>query len=110
MVPVFCFRGRGHDEGQSGADGIRQRAGGPVACPPHRLDERQAVRTEPARAPRNVPSELAVLLGEIERLQGALKAEQARVAQLEAAADTDALTGIFNGAALIVSSSARSPM
>jgi len=61
------------------------------------LDER-TLRGESARAApvRNIPSELAVLLGEIERLQAALKAEQARAAALEASADTDALTGVFN--------------
>ena len=47
-------------------------------------------------AARNIPSELAVLLGEIERLQGELRAEHARVKELEASAETDPLTGIFN--------------
>ena len=61
------------------------------------LDER-TLRGEPARAApaRSIPSELAVLLGEIERLQAALKAEQARAAALEASAETDPLTGVFN--------------
>ena len=59
------------------------------------LDER-SIREPSRAAPRNLPSELAVLLGEIERLQAALRAEQARAAALEASADTDALTGIFN--------------
>jgi diguanylate cyclase (GGDEF)-like protein len=40
--------------------------------------------------------ELVTLLGEIERLNAALKAEQARSAALEASADTDALTDVFN--------------
>jgi diguanylate cyclase (GGDEF)-like protein len=40
--------------------------------------------------------ELVTLLGEIERLNAALKAEQARSAALEASADTDALTEVFN--------------
>jgi diguanylate cyclase (GGDEF)-like protein len=57
-------------------------------------DERQA---EPSRAPaRSVPMELATLLGEIERLQAALRSEQAKVKELEASAETDALTGVFN--------------
>jgi diguanylate cyclase (GGDEF)-like protein len=52
---------------------------------------------EPARAPaRSVPAELAALLGEVERLQAELRAEKARVKELEASAETDALTGIFN--------------
>jgi diguanylate cyclase (GGDEF)-like protein len=55
---------------------------------------------EPQRAPRqparNIPSELAALLGEIERLQAALRSEQAKVKELEASAETDALTGVFN--------------
>ena len=45
---------------------------------------------------RNIPSELAALLGEIERLQAELRAEQAKVKELEASADIDALTGVFN--------------
>jgi diguanylate cyclase (GGDEF)-like protein len=57
-------------------------------------DERQA---QPSRAPaRSIPMELATLLGEIERLQAALRSEQARVKELEASAETDALTGVFN--------------
>ena len=58
------------------------------------LDERH--QTPYATPPRNVPTELAVLLGEIERLQGELRAERERVKELEASADSDALTGIFN--------------
>jgi diguanylate cyclase (GGDEF)-like protein len=58
------------------------------------LDERHQM---PYAAPaRSLPSELAVLLGEIERLQGELRTEQARVKELEASAETDPLTGIFN--------------
>jgi diguanylate cyclase (GGDEF)-like protein len=48
-----------------------------------------------APAPR-VPAETAVLLGQVERLQAALKLEQARVKELEASADTDPLTSLFN--------------
>ena len=62
-------------------------------------DERQPVRRDPQPAAppaRSIPSELAVLLREIERLQSALKAEQARVKELEASADTDPLTQVFN--------------
>ena len=73
---------------------------------------RVAVSTPHARAPldearprgaegslaktRSVPAELAVLLGEIDRLQAALRLEQARVEELEASADTDPLTNVFN--------------
>src|SRR3954453_14749594 len=63
------------------------------------VDERQAVRAEMAAgsAPvRSVPMELVTLLGEIERLNAALKAEQAKVRELEASADVDALTEVFN--------------
>jgi diguanylate cyclase (GGDEF)-like protein len=57
-------------------------------------DER---RPDAPRPPaRSVPMELATLLGEIERLQAALRSEQARVKELEASAETDALTGVFN--------------
>jgi diguanylate cyclase (GGDEF)-like protein len=49
-----------------------------------------------ARLARSIPSELAVLLAEIERLQDELKAEQARVKELEARADIDPLTNVFN--------------
>jgi diguanylate cyclase (GGDEF)-like protein len=55
--------------------------------------------TDPPRSfarARSIPSELAILLGEIERLQAALKAEQTRVKELEASADTDPLTQVFN--------------
>jgi len=63
------------------------------------FDQRQPVRAEIARAgtpSRSVPMELVTLLGEIERLNAALKAEQAKVRELEASADTDALTEVFN--------------
>ena len=43
-----------------------------------------------------VPAETAVLLGEIHRLQAALRLEQAKVKELEANADTDPLTSVFN--------------
>src|ERR1700748_2908881 len=49
-----------------------------------------------SRLARSIPSELAVLLSEIDRLQLELKAEQAKVKQLEAAVDVDALTNLFN--------------
>jgi diguanylate cyclase (GGDEF)-like protein len=49
-----------------------------------------------ARLARSIPSELAVLLAEIERLQAELEAEQAKVKQLEATADIDPLTKLFN--------------
>jgi diguanylate cyclase (GGDEF)-like protein len=49
-----------------------------------------------ARLARSIPSEFAVLLAEIERLQAELKVEQAKVAQLEATADIDPLTKVFN--------------
>lgn len=45
---------------------------------------------------RNIPSELAVLLGEVQRLEGELAATRARMKELEATADIDPVTGIFN--------------
>ena len=45
---------------------------------------------------RNVPSELVTLLGEVQRLQAELAAAQAKVKELEATADIDAVTEIFN--------------
>jgi len=61
------------------------------------LDEGHVRGAEGTRSPvRSIPAELATLLGEIERLQAALRLEQARVRDLEASADTDPLTGIFN--------------
>lgn len=53
------------------------------------LDERSRGDTASRAPARSVPAELAVLLTEIERLQ-------ARVRELESAADTDPLTGVFN--------------
>jgi diguanylate cyclase (GGDEF)-like protein len=72
----------------------RPRAAVPAALPHARapLDERLPRGAEglPGRAPaRSVPAELAALLGEIERLH-------ARVKELEASADTDPLTSVFN--------------
>jgi len=49
-----------------------------------------------ARLARSIPSELAVLLGEIERLETELAVERNRVKELAASADCDALTGVFN--------------
>ena len=45
---------------------------------------------------RNLPSELAVLLGEVQRLEGELAAARVKMKELEATADFDAVTGIFN--------------
>lgn len=77
----------------------RAKSGVAPAAPAHArapLDERQGLRSDIARRAPRLPSELAALLAEIERLQAALRAEQARVKDLEASADTDALTGVFN--------------
>lgn len=53
--------------------------------------------TAKARQPaRNIPSELAVLLGEVQRLEGELTAARARMKELEATAEIDAVTGVFN--------------
>jgi diguanylate cyclase (GGDEF)-like protein len=52
--------------------------------------------TSHARLARSIPSELAVLLGELDRLQAELKAEREKVKALEATADIDPLTGVFN--------------
>jgi diguanylate cyclase (GGDEF)-like protein len=58
------------------------------------LDERGGTpRVVPVR---NIPTELAALLGEIERLNSELRAERAKLKELEASAETDALTGVFN--------------
>ena len=70
-----------------------------AAAPSHArgpLDERSSLQGAQAALARTLPSDLAVLLGEIERLQGELTAERARVKELEAAADIDPLTGVFN--------------
>jgi diguanylate cyclase (GGDEF)-like protein len=50
-------------------------------------------RTQSAR---NVPSELAVLLAEVQRLQAELVAARGKMKELEATADIDAVTDIFN--------------
>ena len=80
--------------------GSRSRAASALPHARAPLDERHPARgaeASPARpAARSVPAELAVLLGEIERLEAALKLEQARIKELEASADTDPLTGVFN--------------
>src|SRR6185295_9320329 len=44
----------------------------------------------------NIPSELAVLLNEVQRLQSELAAARVKVKELEATADIDAVTEIFN--------------
>jgi len=49
-----------------------------------------------SRLARSIPSELAVLLSEIDRLQAELKVERERVKVLEAAVDIDPLTNLFN--------------
>ena len=60
------------------------------------LDERGPDEVARAVPARSVPGQLAALLDEIQRLQAALKAEQARVRELEASADVDPLTQVFN--------------
>jgi diguanylate cyclase (GGDEF)-like protein len=94
-----------HDKGQERnmpKAGVAKADSGRVLAPPRAraaFDERQPVRAELVRGgtpSRSVPMELITLLGEIERLNAALKAEQARAAALEASADTDALTEVFN--------------
>jgi len=73
-----------------------------AAAPPARTraPTGRAVRddAEPraAQPARNIPSELAVLLGEVQRLQSELTAARAKMKELEATADIDAVTGIFN--------------
>jgi diguanylate cyclase (GGDEF)-like protein len=73
-----------------------------VAVPPARArvtpgrsirDDAEPRTAQPAR---NIPSELAVLLGEVQRLAGELAATRAKVKELEATAVVDAVTGIFN--------------
>src|SRR4051794_6563126 len=56
-------------------------------------DEPESHIVQPAR---NIPSELAVLLGEVQRLEGELAAARSKMKELEATADVDAVTGIFN--------------
>src|SRR5689334_23779768 len=70
----------------------------PVAIPHARgpLDEASRRETIHSRLARSIPSELAVLLAEIDRLQAELKVERERVTALEAAVDIDALTNVFN--------------
>jgi diguanylate cyclase (GGDEF)-like protein len=61
---------------------------------PWRLrDEAEPYSAQPTR---NVPSELAALLGEVQRLAAELADARAKVTELEATADVDAVTGIFN--------------
>jgi len=78
----------------------KAKAGSAPAAPTHArapLDERAAPRENPhAALARTLPSDLAVLLGEIDRLEAELKAERARVQELQATADIDPLTGVFN--------------
>src|SRR4051812_17942144 len=57
---------------------------------------REEAEPHTAQPARNIPSELAVLLGEVQRLQGELAATRAKMKELEATADIDAVTGIFN--------------
>ena len=65
-----------------------------------RAPQGRPVRDDPephtAKPARNIPSELVVLLGEVQRLQAELAAAQAKVKELEATADIDAVTEIFN--------------
>src|SRR5262245_29625445 len=60
------------------------------------LDEASRGETIHSRLVRSLPSDLAVLLSEIERLQAELKREREKVTALEAAVDVDALTNVFN--------------
>ncbi len=81
------------------AKGKLAKAEAAVARPAARapLDEREFRDAARAGTPaRNVPSEILTLLTEVERLHAELKAEKAKVAELTATADTDALTGVFN--------------
>ncbi len=55
--------------------------------------EPQVRASKPARS---IPSELLVLLTEVQRLEGELSATRAKVKELEATADIDAVTEIFN--------------
>ena len=57
-------------------------------------DEHQPYAARPPA--RSIPAELATLLGEIERLQAELRTEKTKVKELEASAESDALTGVFN--------------
>jgi diguanylate cyclase (GGDEF)-like protein len=74
----------------------RTRAVAPARPPVNRRESRAgdaAPRITPAR---NIPSGLVTLLGEVQRLQAELAAAQAKVKELEATADIDAVTEIFN--------------
>jgi diguanylate cyclase (GGDEF)-like protein len=62
-----------------------------AARPSHDEPEPRASRPAP-----NIPSELAVLLAEVQRLEGELIAARAKVTELEETADIDVVTGIFN--------------
>ena len=72
------------------------------AMPPARtrVPSSRPVRADPephtAQPARNIPSELAVLLAEVQRLQAELAAARTKVNELEATADIDAVTEIFN--------------
>src|SRR3954447_24064911 len=57
---------------------------------------REEAEPRTAQPARNIPSELAVLLGEVQRLEGELAAARSKMKELEASADIDAVTGIFN--------------
>ena len=65
-----------------------------------RAPANRAVRddSEPqaAQRSRNIPSELAVLLAEVQRLQGELAVARTQVKELEATAVVDAVTEVFN--------------
>jgi len=73
------------------ARAISARTRAPAARPIR--DEPEARASQPAR---NIPSELAVLLAEVQRLDAELAAARAKVTELETTADIDAVTGIFN--------------
>jgi diguanylate cyclase (GGDEF)-like protein len=75
----------------------RTRAVTPARLPVADRRGSRASESEPPIAPsRNIPSELVTLLGEVQRLQAELAATQAKVKELEATADIDAVTEIFN--------------
>jgi diguanylate cyclase (GGDEF)-like protein len=73
------------------ARAIPARTRAPAARPVR--DQSEAHAPQPAR---NIPSELAVLLAEVQRLDAELAAARAKVTELEATADVDTVTGIFN--------------
>ena len=64
------------------------------AAPAHPVRDDSEART--AQPARNIPSELAILLAELQRLEGELAAARSKVKELEATVDIDAVTGIFN--------------